>query len=139
MNRKIKTLLVVGSMVAAMTAGAANNAGAAVATVVAGPGAFQAGYATPVVVAPKAAPLTFVNGDIQSHNVVALDKFLPKKTAKKTAWCKGYGATKCPVFWSKTGPLGGNTAVEGLAKLKAGQYAFFCTIHPGMKGTLVVQ
>jgi plastocyanin len=90
------------------------------------------------VVASKSAPLNFVNGDVQPHNVVALGSYLKKKVAKKTAWCKGFGLTKCPVFWSKTVPLGGQTEVL-LSKTPAGQYQFYCTIHPGMKGTLVVQ
>ena len=137
-RRNLKALLFAGVLAAAMT-GAANNAGAAVNTIAAVPGSFQAGYVTPAAVAVKAAPVTFANGDIQPHNVVAKGKYLSKKAASKASWCKGYGATKCPVFWSKTVPLGGSTPVLGIDKLKAGQYNFYCTIHPGMKGTLVVQ
>jgi plastocyanin len=30
--------------------------------------------------------------------------------------------------------------VEGVEKLQSGKsYAFFCSVHPGMRGTLIVQ
>jgi plastocyanin len=106
--------------------------------VFAGPGGFAAGYATPVVVAPVGGPLEFVNGDIQPHNVIATDHFLAKKTAKKTEWCKGYPKKKCPLFWSVTVGLGGTAEVLGLENTESGQqYPFFCSLHPGMTGTLV--
>lgn len=106
--------------------------------VLAGPGGFAAGYATPATIAPVGGPLAFVNGDIQPHNVIAYEDFLPKKTAKKTPWCKNYPAKKCPIFWSKTAALGGTAMVEGLENTETGgQYRFFCSIHPGMKGTLI--
>ena len=110
------------------------------AAVVAGPGSFAAGYDTPATVtaAGGAAPLMFVNGDIQPHNVIANANFLDKKTAKSTPWCSNYPKKKCPIFWSETIPLGGQTEVLGLENTESGQqYSFFCSIHPGMKGTLV--
>ncbi|MEA2517753.1 MAG: hypothetical protein QOG16_1591 [Actinomycetota bacterium] len=132
---KFKAMLLAGA-VASLMVGTSNQADAAV--IAAGPGSFAAGFLTPVSVGTGAAPLTFVNGDIQPHNVIASADFLDKATAKKTAWCKGYAKTKCPVFWSATIGTGGNTPVLGLENLESGkQYAFFCSIHPGMKGTLV--
>lgn len=111
-------------------------AGAVIA--VAGPGGFAAGFATPVTAAPVGGPLTFVNGDIQPHNVIAFEDFLPKKVAKKTPWCKNYSLKKCPIFWSSTAALGETAEVLGLENTESGaQYVFFCSIHPAMKGTLV--
>lgn len=105
-----------------------------------GPGAFATGYTTPVVVAPQGGPLEYVNGDIQPHNVIAFEDFLPKKVAKKTEWCKGYEKKECPIFWSKTVTLGATATVQGLENTESGeQYTFFCSVHPGMKGTLVIQ
>ena len=39
------------------------------------------------------------------------------------------------------GPLGGFRVEEvvGVSSLKPGTYSFFCSLHPGMKGKLVVQ
>jgi plastocyanin len=133
---KFKVMMLAGAVASLMIVGTPNQADAAV--IAAGPGAFAAGFATPVAVGTAAAPLTFVNGDIQPHNVIATANFLPKADAKKTAWCKGYAKTKCPLFWSATVGTGGQTPVLGLENLESGvQYPFFCSIHPGMKGTLV--
>lgn len=135
-TRKVKILAVAVCSLALMAmAGPANAV-----VVFSGPGSFAAGYTTPVVVAPVGGPLTYVNGDAQPHNVIAFEDFLSKKVAKKTPWCKGYAKGECPIFWSKTVTLGGQTPVEGLENTESGaQYVFFCSIHPGMKGTLVTQ
>jgi plastocyanin len=133
---KFKAMMLTGAVASLMIVGTSNQADAAV--VAAGPGGFAAGFLTPVSVAPVGGPLTFANADIQPHNVIATADFLDKKTAKKTAWCKGYAKTKCPLFWSATVGTGGQTPVLGLENIESGkQYAFFCSIHPGMKGTLV--
>lgn len=106
--------------------------------VVAGPGGFAAGYATPVIVAPAGGPLTFVNGDIPPHNVIAAEDFLKKKVAKKTDWCKDYPRKKCPIFWSETIAIGQTTEVLGLENTEPGEeYLFFCSLHTNMQGTLV--
>ena len=115
------------------------------AVVAAVPGSFQATYATPVVVAPTAAPVTFVNGDIQPHDVVAKDNFASQKDAKAAPWCSNFKTKKgkktiynCPIFWSEAVGTGQSTPVEGIDGLTSGQqYAFYCSIHPRMTGTLV--
>jgi plastocyanin len=137
MNKsRFKILMLAGAVASLMVVGTSNQAEAA--AVAAGPGSFAAGFLTPVTLAPVGGPLTFANGDIQPHNVIAAADFLPKAVAKKTAWCKGYAKTKCPVFWSATIGTGGTTTVLGLENIEVGKtYAFYCSIHPGMKGTLV--
>lgn len=134
--KKVKILALTTAVASLMIVGTSNQADAA--AVAAGPGSFAAGFLTPVTAAPVGGPLMFVNGDIQPHNVIATEDFLPKAVAKKSAWCKGYAKTKCPIFWSATVGTGGQTPVLGLENLESGtQYPFFCSIHPGMKGTLV--
>jgi plastocyanin len=132
--KKIR-LLVCSFVLVAVAAGPASAVVAASA-----PGGFAAGYATPVVVLPKGEPLTFYNGDVPQHDFVALEAFLSKKAAKKSKWCSGYRKGKCPLFWSPKIGVGQSTEVLGLERTKSGkQYAFYCTLHPNMKGTLVVQ
>ena len=58
---------------------------------------------------------------------------------KKDKWCREFKKGKCPLFWSARAGLGDTVPVQGLKNLKPGNtYTFFCTLHPGMKGTLVV-
>ena len=91
--------------------------------IVAGPGAYASTYATPVMTTRAGGVLSFVNNDLPQHDVVAVDK----------------GADGLPLFSSKLVGLGEVTPVNGLDRVAAGKsYAFFCTIHPGMRGTLVV-
>lgn len=136
MLQRLQRLLTVGAIASLIVVATPAPADAIV--VFSGPGGFIVGYTPPVAVTPVGGPLEYINGDIQPHNVIAYEDFLPKKAAKKTPWCKGYGPTKCPIFWSRTVPLGGTTTVEGLDNLTSGsQYVFFCSVHPGMKGTLV--
>ena len=101
------------------------------------PGAAGAGYATQTVVTAAGGIIEFVNTDIDVHNFTAFEAYLPKKTAKSTPWCGSYRKNKCPVFWSETiGP--GQTQVQGLDAIEPGEYTFFCSVHPAMKGTLQV-
>ena len=113
-------------------------AGAAVA--VTGPGGFVAGYIPPVVVVAPGEGITYANADIAPHNFVAYDAYMTKKQAKKAKWCSGYDAGKCPLFWSQTITAGKTTEVLGLENVESGKsYGFYCSLHPGMKGTLIVR
>lgn len=110
------------------------------ATAAAVPGSYMAGFATPVVVAAQGEAIDFLNTDVAPHNFVADGIFLPKKAAKKTEWCSGYTPKTCPLFWSPTITSGETTTVEGIERLTSGsQYAFLCSLHPSMKGTLVIR
>lgn len=123
---------------AALVLAAPVPAHAAVAVAV--PGSFAAGFATPVVVTAPGEAITFANTDAAPHNFVANGVFLSKKDAKKAKWCSAFTAKTCPLFWSPTIAAGETTEVEGVDGLESGkQYPFFCSVHPGMKGTLVVR
>jgi plastocyanin len=113
---------------------------AGAATAAAGPGGFAAGFATPVVVSAEGEAITFINGDISPHDFVADGVFLARKAAKKAPWCSGFRKGTCPLFWTPTITAGETTDVSGIEFLKTGeQYPFFCSRHPGMKGTLIIR
>lgn len=110
------------------------------AVVITGPGGFTAGFVPPVVVIAEGEGIDYTNADIAPHNFVAADAYLPKKAAKKAKWCSAFDKGKCPLFWSPQIGLGESTSVSGLARLKSGdQFGFICTLHPNMKGTLIVR
>jgi polyvinyl alcohol dehydrogenase (cytochrome) len=93
-------------------------------SIVAGPGAASTGYATRVVTTSKGGPLSFMNLDVVQHDVVAKQK----------------GADGRALFHSKLIGLGESAPVEGLDRVQSGQtYDFFCSVHPGMQGQLVVR
>ncbi|HYZ92395.1 MAG TPA: plastocyanin/azurin family copper-binding protein [Actinomycetota bacterium] len=94
-------------------------------------------YVTKTIVAPVGGPVVLANADVQPHNVIAFRKYLSKKA--KRPWCAYYPKGNCPIFWSETIGNGQVTQVQGLDNVKSGtDYTFFCSIHPAMKGTLVV-
>ncbi len=94
------------------------------AAIVAGPGAASSTYATPVMVTQVGGPLSFANLDLPQHDVVS--------DAKAPG-----GA---PLFKSRLGGLGETVPVEGLDRVESGQtYGFFCSLHPGMRGSLIVR
>jgi hypothetical protein len=92
--------------------------------IVAGPGAASSSYATPVMVTSVGGPLSFTNLDLPQHDVVSVDK----------------GAGGAPIFRTPLIGLGQTVPVEGLDAVQAGRtYEFFCSIHPGMRGNLIVR
>ena len=89
-----------------------------------GPGAANAGYLTPVATTTAGGKLTYTNGDIVRHDVVA----------------DATGPDGSPLFASALAALGETVPVNGLDRVEAGKsYGFHCSLHPGMKGTLVVR
>jgi outer membrane protein assembly factor BamB len=93
-------------------------------SIVSGPGAASTGYATPAVISFSGNKVSYTNLDNVLHDVTASDK----------------GSDGRPLFQSKLIGLGESTAVDGTEKLQAGKsYGFYCSVHPGMKGTLSVQ
>jgi len=79
-------------------------------------------YATPNVTIDQGEKLTFQNSDVVSHDV----------TSEKT------GAGNKPLFSTPLVSGGGSSFVEGSQYLTAGSYAFFCSVHANMRGTLTV-
>jgi polyvinyl alcohol dehydrogenase (cytochrome) len=104
--------------------GEGGEAGGTSSSVVAGPGAYATTYATPAVTTSVGGPVSFVNFDIAQHDVVASDK----------------GPDGRPLFRSKLVNFNENAPLEGLDRVESGRsYAFFCSLHPGMRGQLVVR
>lgn len=132
MRRKISIGAVLAVLLLALTAGTARAVVA-----VAGPGSDRTGFATPVVVVPRGAPMFLSSADLLPHNVIAADDFFSKKEAKTRAWCKQFPKGRCPAFWSETIDVG-VTEVLGVADLAAGEYPFFCNLHPNMTGSLLI-
>ena len=85
--------------------------------VIAGPGSLALGYYTPATVLPKGQKAFFLNLDIATHDVVS-------RPAGK--------------FHSALTPTGGSKVIVGTNQLKAGNYKFYCSLHPNMTGTLTV-
>jgi polyvinyl alcohol dehydrogenase (cytochrome) len=104
--------------------GGGGGGGGSSASIVAGPGAYATSYATPAVTTSPGGPVSFVNFDIAQHDVVANDK----------------GPDGQPLFRSKLASFNETAPVEGLDRVESGRsYGFFCSLHPGMHGQLVVR
>jgi plastocyanin len=91
--------------------------------VISGPGASTYGYLTPVVLATVGGSVSYTNADIARHDVVSEEK----------------GPDGLPLFRSDLAGLGETVPVKGMDRVQAGTYGFYCSVHPGMKGQLVVR
>jgi len=122
--------------------GSSANAGASpspgVSQVLSGPEGQEYGYLTPVVVTRQGGPVSYTNIDIVRHNVVQDVRADHVHGPSTASWCRQFRKRQCPLFWTPLIGLGQSTSVRGLGHTKPGTYSFYCTIHPGMKGTLVV-
>ena len=109
-------------------------------TIVSLPQGQSYGYATPYMLVQKGGKLQYANFDLVRHNVVQ-DVTTDHKslTSGKAKWCRQFKRGKCPLFYSGLIGLSQSEEVLGVSALKPGTYSFFCTLHPGMKGKLVVQ
>jgi plastocyanin len=107
--------------------------------IVAGPQAQFAGYATPAMVASKASGrVLYTNLDVVRHDVVQDPRTDGVGGSGKDPWCKRFKGT-CPAFWTPLIGLGETTELLGLQNTVAGKnYTFYCSLHPGMRGTLAV-
>jgi plastocyanin len=120
MGRKavVAGIAVVAGVAAAGTGSA--DAAPAGTRVVAAPGAASAGYLTRVTVVKKGTQAFFRNLDVVSHDVVAVQR----------------GSNGAPLFRTPLIGLNKEAQIAGVSTLKAGSYAFFCSLHTNMKGTL---
>lgn len=114
-----------------------NPAGDPAGQVLSGPQAQFYGYATPAVVSSGNVPITYRNVDLVRHDVVQDPKTDGRAGDGSAPWCGRFPAGKCPLFWTELMGLGESSTVQGLSGLAAGTYSFYCTLHPGMRGTLV--
>jgi plastocyanin len=87
--------------------------------VIAGPGTR---YATPSVTIDQGEALLLANYDLTTHDVVAQDT----RTNGE------------PLFRSPLVASGRQAEVAGVRSLTAGEYAFFCSLHPSMRGRVRV-
>lgn len=103
-----------------------------------GPGSMFTNYTVPAVVVRPGDTLTYANFDIAFHDVVAKDRFGPDTEP----WCGATSNSKpgqCPLIWSDLIGIGKTTPVLGLHNVQPGETVVFtCTIHPSMRGTLVM-
>jgi polyvinyl alcohol dehydrogenase (cytochrome) len=94
------------------------------APIIAGPGGASTSYATPVATSSVGGSIDFVNLDVAKHDVTAVEK----------------GSDGRPLFFTPLIDLGETAPVEGLDRVTSGRaYEFFCSIHPGMRGTLSIR
>lgn len=101
-----------------------------VVNVVAGPQGSATNYVTTQVVATAGTTVGFANLDTTTHDVTSrATKTVVIKKKKRVV----------PLFHAPITPSGGVTAIPGTEGLKPGSYDFYCTLHPGMTGTLTVQ
>ena len=112
---------------------------AGVNNIVSGPQGQFYGYLTPVIVASRGGEVSYTNIDLVRHDVVQDPRADGVAGPDNQPWCGRFAAGKCPVFWTPLIGLGQTTAVKGLDNIKPGTtYSFYCSLHPGMRGRLLV-
>ena len=117
-------LTVPGSIATATAAGPGT-------AIVAGPYAQNAGFATPTMVITKGSDASLVNADpLSPHSVVST------KTHRVKV---GRRYVRKPLFATNVVGSGTVVTIAGTSGLKPGSYSFVCSLHGGMKGTLIVE
>ena len=91
------------------------------------------GFAVPTIVSVKGQALSLLNADTVGHTVTSV-----ATKPQRLKYGKKWYTIRVPLF---DGTVGATAVgdVKGVANLKPGTYAFYCAMHTGMKGTLVVQ
>ena len=101
-----------------------------VVNVVAGPQGSATNYLTTRVVSTAGTTVTFANHDTTTHDVTSrATKTIVVKKKKRVV----------PLFAAPITAGGGVSPIPASAGLKPGTYDFYCSLHPGMTGTLTVQ
>jgi polyvinyl alcohol dehydrogenase (cytochrome) len=108
--------------------------------IVAGPQAQFAGYLTPAMVASKqTGRVLYTNLDVVRHDVMQDVRTDGVASKGKDPWCKRFAKGKCPLFLAPLLGLGETAEVQGFKNTVPGRsYTFYCSLHPGMRGTLAV-
>jgi hypothetical protein len=108
--------------------------------IVAGPQAQFSGYLTPAMVFSKGSgKVIYTNLDVVRHDVVQDVRTDGVASKGKDPWCKRYAKGRCPVFMAPLLGLGESAALQGLKNTVTGKtYTFYCSLHPGMRGSLAV-
>lgn len=131
LHRPRLLLVAVGAVVAALAApSAAAPLPEGATQVLAGPQGSATNYLTPQVVTTAGSVVSFTNLDQTTHDVTSRDTRVVVVKKKKK---------KVPLFSAPITSGGQMTEIPGTAALKPGSYDFYCSLHPGMTGTLVVQ
>jgi plastocyanin len=131
-SRRTTLVLVAGALL--VTASGAQAAPPVPSVALAGPQAPTVGFATPSVLTVTGQALTLANGDTTGHDITSK---LTKP--KKLKFGKKYYTIQVPLFRSESVPAGSTGPVVGVEGLKPGTYAFFCSLHTSMTGSLIVQ
>lgn len=98
--------------------------------VVSGPQGSATNFLTAQVLTTAGSVVSFTNLDQTTHDVTSRDtRTVVVKKRKK----------QVPIFASPITASGQMAAIEGTESLKPGDYDFYCSLHPGMTGTLTVQ
>jgi plastocyanin len=98
--------------------------------VLSGPQGSATNYLTPQVLTTAGSVVSLTNLDQTTHDVTSRDtRTVVVKKKKK----------KVPLFSSPIVAGGQTAAIPGTEDLKPGDYDFYCSLHPGMTGTLTVQ
>jgi plastocyanin len=110
------------------------------------PGSYLASYHQPLVVAQAGDAITYVNLDVQGHNVVST-LMGPDTAAHCTEDADPFTVGiqprfpdpgTCPLIWSATIAVASQTPVRGLENIQPlTVYEYYCGPHPNMKGRLV--
>jgi plastocyanin len=91
-----------------------------------------------MVASKSAGKVLYTNLDVVRHDVVQDPRTDGLASNGKDPWCKRFKG-KCPVFWTPLLGLGETTELKGLKNTQPGKtYTFYCSLHPGMRGSLAV-
>lgn len=129
---RFRTLLLaaVGAAAAVAVPASAEPLPDGAAHVVAGPQGSATNYVTPSVLATAGSTVSFANLDTTTHDVTSrATRTIVVKKKKRVV----------PLFAAPITAGGGVSKIAGTGGLKAGRYDFYCSLHPGMTGTLTVQ
>jgi plastocyanin len=100
-----------------------------VSQVASGPQGSATNYLTPQVLTTAGSVVSFTNLDQTTHDVTSRDTRTVVVNKRKK---------QVPLFSTPITAGGQTTTIPGTESLKPGEYDFYCSLHPGMTGTLTV-